>query len=72
MEYSVTFENFIAQLNLEVLSVPDDTQKIKITSTEVNRPGLLISGFSKDFEPKQNTNFGQKWSLAIWTALTMM
>ena len=41
MEYSVTFENFIAQLNLEVLSVPDDTQKIKITSTEVNRPGLL-------------------------------
>ena len=53
MEYSVTFENFIAQLNLEVLSVPDDTQKIKITSTEVNRPGLLISGFSKDFDPSR-------------------
>ena len=53
MDYSVTFENFIAQLNLEVLSVPDDTQKIKITSTEVNRPGLLISGFSKDFDPSR-------------------
>ena len=53
MEYSVTFENFIAQLNLEVLSVPDDTQKIKITSTEVNRPGMLISGFSKDFDPSR-------------------
>lgn len=53
MEYSVTFESFIAQLNLEVLSVPDDTQKIKITSTEVNRPGLLISGFSKDFDPSR-------------------
>ena len=53
MEYSVTFENCIAQLNLEVLSVPDDTQKIKITSTEVNRPGLLISGFSKDFDPSR-------------------
>ena len=53
MEYSVTFENFIAQLNLEVLSVPDDTQKIKITRTEVNRPGLLISGFSKDFDPSR-------------------
>ena len=53
MEYSVTFENFIAQLNLEVLSVPDDTQKIKIRSTEVNRRGLLISGFSKDFDPSR-------------------
>ncbi len=53
MEYSVTFENFIARLNLEVLSVPDDTQKIKITSTEVNRPGLLISGFSEYFDPSR-------------------
>lgn len=33
--------------------MPDDTQKIKITSTEVNRPGLLISGFSKDFDPSR-------------------
>ena len=51
MKYFVTLENFIKQLNLEILSVPDDTDQIKITSTEVNRPGLLISGFSENFEP---------------------
>lgn len=51
MKFFVTLEKFIAQLNLEILSVPDDINKIKITSTEVNRPGLLISGFSENFEP---------------------
>lgn len=51
MKYFVTLENFIKQLNLEILSVPDETDQIKITSTEVNRPGLLISGFSENFEP---------------------
>ena len=51
MKFLVTLEKFIAQLNLEILSVPDDINKIHITSTEVNRPGLLISGFSENFEP---------------------
>ena len=46
MKFYVTLEKFIARLHLEVLSVPGDADKIKITSTEVNRPGLLISGFS--------------------------
>lgn len=51
MKYSVTLEKFISQLNLEILTVPDETNKILITSTEVNRPGLLISGFSENFDP---------------------
>ena len=34
-----------------MLSVPDETDKIQITSTEVNRPGLFISGFSEGFDP---------------------
>ncbi|MBR5520812.1 MAG: HPr(Ser) kinase/phosphatase [Oscillospiraceae bacterium] len=53
MKFFVTLENFIAQLNLEVLSVPGDTSQIQITSTEVNRPGLLISGFSQNFDPSR-------------------
>ncbi|MBQ5327409.1 MAG: HPr(Ser) kinase/phosphatase [Oscillospiraceae bacterium] len=53
MKFFVTLEKFIAQLNLEILSVPDDTNKIQITSTEVNRPGLLISGFSENFDPSR-------------------
>ena len=51
MNFYVTLENFIARLNLEVLSVPGETGQIKITRTEVNRPGLLISGFSENFDP---------------------
>lgn len=53
MKFFVTLEKFIAQLQLEVLSVPDDAGKIHITSTEVNRPGLLISGFSQFFDPSR-------------------
>ncbi|MBQ3394427.1 MAG: HPr kinase/phosphorylase, partial [Oscillospiraceae bacterium] len=51
MEYYVTLSNFIQQLNLEILTVPGDTDKIRITSREVNRPGLMISGFSENFDP---------------------
>ena len=51
--YFVTLEKFIERLHLEVLTVPGDADKIKITSTEVNRPGLLITGFSKDFDPSR-------------------
>lgn len=51
MMYSVTLEKFISRLHLEVLYVPGEADKIEITSTEVNRPGLMISGFSQDFDP---------------------
>ncbi|MEG1782704.1 MAG: HPr(Ser) kinase/phosphatase [Oscillospiraceae bacterium] len=51
MKFFVTLEKFVAQLHLEVLSVPDEMDKIQITSTEVNRPGLLLSGFSQNFDP---------------------
>lgn len=51
MKFFVTLEKFVAQLHLEILSVPGETDKIQITSTEVNRPGLLLSGFSENFDP---------------------
>jgi HPr kinase/phosphorylase len=51
MQYYVTLANFISQLNLEPLFVPEDAENIKITSREVNRPGLKISGFSENFDP---------------------
>lgn len=51
MKFFVTLEKFAAQLHLEVLSVPDEMSKINITSTEVNRPGLMLSGFSENFDP---------------------
>ena len=51
MAYSVTLEKFISRLKLEILHVPGEIDKIQITSTEVNRPGLLISGFSENFDP---------------------
>lgn len=53
MKFFVTLEKFIAQLHLEILSVPGETDEIQITSTEVNRPGLLITGFSEGFDPSR-------------------
>ena len=51
MSFFVTLEKFVSQLHLEVLHVPCEMKDIKITSTEVNRPGLLLSGFEEHFDP---------------------
>lgn len=59
MKFFVTLEKFIAQLHLEILSVPGDTDKIRITSTEVNRPGLFITGFKENFDPSRLQILGQ-------------
>lgn len=51
MSFFVTLEKLITQLHLEILYVPGETSEIKITSTEVNRPGLLLSGYKEHFDP---------------------
>ncbi|MEG2082490.1 MAG: HPr kinase/phosphorylase, partial [Oscillospiraceae bacterium] len=51
MSFFVTLEKFVSQLHLEAIYVPGEMNEIKITSTEVNRPGLLLSGFKEHFDP---------------------
>lgn len=51
MSFYVTLEEFVSNLHLEVIYVPADMKEIKITSKEVNRPGLLLSGYRDFFDP---------------------
>ncbi|MBQ7816593.1 MAG: HPr kinase/phosphorylase, partial [Oscillospiraceae bacterium] len=47
MSFYVTLERFIARHHLESIYIPGDAKDIKITSKEVNRPGLLLAGFEE-------------------------
>ena len=51
MSFFVTLERFIERHRLEAIYVPGDAKDIKITSKEVNRPGLMLAGFEEHFDP---------------------
>lgn len=51
MSFYVTLDNFAQKLHLEAIYVPAAMTEIKITSKEVNRPGLLLSGYTDLFDP---------------------
>ena len=41
----------IKEFSLEEIYLPTSAEEISICSTEVNRPGLILSGFTDMFEP---------------------
>ena len=51
--YSVNFSKIIKEFNLEKIWAPDDISNIKISTNEVNRPGLQLAGFYELFDPKR-------------------
>lgn len=53
MEYSVPLSQIIRELNLEPVSLPDAPEKILITTSHVNRPGLLLVGYTDYFEKER-------------------
>ena len=50
-KYSVSLEKVINDLSLNVIYAPKDTADIYITSQDVNRPGLILTGFDNYFDP---------------------
>ena len=50
-KYSISLSKIVKNLGLEVVYTPNDLKDILVTSPDVNRPGLLLSGFSKYFDP---------------------
>lgn len=50
-EFSVSLAKIAKQLNLEILFSPTEIEHIKITTSDVNRPGLLLTGYDEFFEP---------------------
>ncbi len=50
-KYSIPLSDLIKEFQLEEIYLPDTPEKIKISSPEISRPGLALSGFNEVFEP---------------------
>ncbi len=57
-KYKVCLEKLVKSLQLEPLYLPKDIKELFISSPEVNRPGLQISGFYEGFQPERMQIFG--------------
>lgn len=49
-KYSIPLEVIVKHFNLEAVYMPDDWNDIKVNSPEINRPGLVLSGFLEIFD----------------------
>ena len=50
-KYSIPLSEIIKEFSLEEVYLPTDAKNIKVSSPEVSRPGLALSGFIEVFEP---------------------
>ncbi|MBE6555439.1 MAG: HPr(Ser) kinase/phosphatase [Ruminococcaceae bacterium] len=48
--YSISLAALIKELSLEPICLPDEAERIMITNTEIDRPGLALAGFFEMFE----------------------
>ena len=52
-KYSVSLEKVVNDLSLQVVYTPKSISDIYITSQDVNRPGLILTGFEDYFDPER-------------------
>ena len=52
-EYSISLKNIIDEFQLETIYLPCPAEEILIKNTEVNRPGLALTGYFGNFEPSR-------------------
>lgn len=52
-EFNVPLKNVVDQLALEVIYTPKELEKVLIYTADVNRPGLLITGYDEFFDPSR-------------------
>ncbi|MFT8889124.1 MAG: HPr(Ser) kinase/phosphatase [Ethanoligenens sp.] len=57
-DFTVSLSKIIKELSLEVLYMPEDPAKVLISRTDVNRPGLQLSGFFDYFDNERIQIFG--------------
>lgn len=50
-KYSIPLSDIINEFQLEEIHIPSTPEKIVVSTTEVNRPGLAFCGFTEVFEP---------------------
>ena len=56
--FTVTLSKLIEEFHLEPVFLPENPENIEISASEVNRPGLNLSGFYKYFQPARIQIFG--------------
>ena len=52
-KYKISLKKIMDEFHLEELYLPDEAEKIMITSPEVDRPGLALTGFYDIFNPER-------------------
>ncbi len=52
-KYSISLAALIKEFQLEVVYMPEEAEKIMISTPEVYRPGLALSGYLNLFDPKR-------------------
>ena len=52
-EFSVSLAKLASEANLTVAYTPCELEKIKVTATEANRPGMLLAGYYENFDSKR-------------------
>lgn len=50
-EFSVSLEKIVSQLHMNVAYTPKELKNIPVVSADVNRPGLLLAGYTEYFDP---------------------
>lgn len=63
--YSVSLEKIIDNHNLDVVYLPKPASEILITTAEINRPGIVLTGYTDYFDPLRIQILG-------WTELGFM
>ena len=48
--YTISLDRIISEFSLEILNLPQGAENNKISSTEVNRPGLQMAGYFEFFD----------------------
>ena len=52
-KYSIPLNSLINEFQLEKIYLPENIDKIKVSTAEVNRPGLAFAGFYEFFQPSR-------------------
>lgn len=58
--YNVDLYDLIKETGLKVVYRPIDVEKIRVTGIEINRPGLQLTGFYKNFTPGRIQVLGEQ------------
>lgn len=57
-QFSVSLDKLLQQLPMEVVYSPTELKNISIVTADVNRPGLLLTGYDEYFDPTRIQIFG--------------